>query len=330
MNIINRIRNKIRYIGDQKIAKSLVEREEVNPLAEHPEEYVYVIRRYPGAGFFSDFFYVLSHMEYANKKWGGQLKFIVDMENYPTLYKEDEPVHGITNQWEYYFRQPSEMKLSDVDKCGHIIYASNEFKTGNIPLYAGLQAPKVFPTQEVVDEINRRYLPGIPFTESTLVYINKGREIFENKKILGIHLRGTDMITDPTHPNPFTLDNLIDFIRKHELDQKYDKFFICGDTEKYVEIMKKTFPDKIIALDALRATDNIETGIHKQKNKRYRNKYKMGLEVIKDMMWLAMCDGLVCGHSNVAYAAIVYNNNNYEHLFVWNGNQYEQKSDKRD
>ena len=70
MNIVCRIKNKIRYIGDQKIAKSLVEREEVNPLAEHPEEYVYVIRRYPGEGFFSDFFYVLSHMEYANKKWG--------------------------------------------------------------------------------------------------------------------------------------------------------------------------------------------------------------------------------------------------------------------
>ena len=323
MNIINRIKNKIKYICDRKIAKSLVEREEINPLAEQPEEYVYVIRRYPGAGFFSDFFYVLSHMEYANKKWG-QLKFVVDMENYPTLYKEDESLDGITNQWEYYFRQPSSMKVTDIDKCGHIIYSSNGFKTGDIPLYAGLQAPKVFPTQEVVNEINRRYLPCIPFTESTLEYINKGRDIFENKKVLGIHLRGTDMIIDPTHPNPFTLDNLIDFIMKYELNQKYDKFFVCSDTEKYVEIMKKIFPDKTIVLDALRATNDIETGIHKQKNGRYRNKYKMGLEVIKDMMWLAMCDGLVCGHSNVTYAAIVYNNNKYKHLFVWNGNEYEQ------
>ena len=31
---------------------------------------------------------------------GGQrLKFVVDIENYPTLYKEDEAVDGITNQW---------------------------------------------------------------------------------------------------------------------------------------------------------------------------------------------------------------------------------------
>lgn len=260
------------------------------------------------------------------KNGGGQrLKFVVDMENYPTLYKEDEAVDGITNQWEYYFKQPSGIKISEIEKYGHIIYGSNGFKAGNIPLYAGLQAPKVFPTREIVDGINRAYLSNIPFTESTLQYINQGREVFEDKRVLGMHLRGTDMITDPTHPNPFTIDNLVNFIKENSLDKKYDKFFVCGDTEKYVTVMQRTFPDKIIVLDALRATKDVSTGIHKQKNSRYRNKYKMGLEVIKDMMWLATCDGLICGHSNVAYAAIVYNNNKYEHLFVWNGNGYEPK-----
>lgn len=259
------------------------------------------------------------------KNGGQQLKFVVDMQNYPTLYKEDDAVDGVTNQWEYYFWQPSKIQISDLEKYGHIIYASNGFKSGSIPIYAGVQAPKKFPTPAVVDEINEKYIPNIPFTDTTVNYINEGRGCLENQKVLGIHLRGTDMITDPIHPNPFTISDLIDFIKKNNLNEKYDKFFVCGDTEKYVDIIKESFPDKIIALDALRATDNIETGIHKQKNSRYRNKYKMGLEVIKDMMWLAMCEGLICGHSNVEYAAIVYNNNRYEHLFVWNGKAYEQR-----
>lgn len=74
MNVVNKIKNKIQYIKDQKIARNMIEEEIVNDLAEYPEGYVYVIRRYPGAGFFSDFFYVLSHMEYANQKWGATIK----------------------------------------------------------------------------------------------------------------------------------------------------------------------------------------------------------------------------------------------------------------
>lgn len=74
MNVVNKIKNKIQYIKDQKIARNMIEEEIVNDLAEYPEGYVYVIRRYPGAGFFSDFFYVLSHMEYANQKWGVTIK----------------------------------------------------------------------------------------------------------------------------------------------------------------------------------------------------------------------------------------------------------------
>lgn len=73
MNMIEKIKNKMKYIKDQKIAKSLIEKEVINSSIEYPNEYVYIIRRYPGAGFFSDFFYVLSHMEYAQEKWGGSI-----------------------------------------------------------------------------------------------------------------------------------------------------------------------------------------------------------------------------------------------------------------
>ena len=128
------------------------------------------------------------------KNGGGQrLEFVVDMENYPTLYKEDEAVDGITNQWEYYFKQPSGIKISEIGKYRHIIYGSNGFKAGNVPLYAGLQAPKVFPTREIVDEINSVYLPNIPFAESTLQYINHGREVFEDKIVLGMYFEQQKM-----------------------------------------------------------------------------------------------------------------------------------------
>lgn len=38
----------------------------------------------------------------------------------------------------------------------------------------------------------------------------------------------------------------------------------------------------------------------------------MGKEVLIDMLVLLLCDYLIYGHSNVAYAALVFNMNRYE------------------
>ena len=71
--MLEKIKNKMKYIKDQKIVKGIVEKEVTNLLAEHPGEYVYVIRHYLIASFL-DFFYVLSHIEYAQKNGGAVFK----------------------------------------------------------------------------------------------------------------------------------------------------------------------------------------------------------------------------------------------------------------
>jgi hypothetical protein len=56
-----------------------------------------------------------------------------------------------------------------------------------------------------------------------------------------------------------------------------------------------------------------------EKNERKHNKYKLGLEVIRDMYTLASCDGFIGGISQVAICAQinkVANKESYEDLIV--------------
>ena len=85
----------------------------------------YVIRRSPGAGFFSNLTYVLGHLQIAKK-----YKFtpVIDMENYPTIYNEKNIKNKTYNSWEYYFKKVSKYKLDEVYKSKNVIITSNFFE----------------------------------------------------------------------------------------------------------------------------------------------------------------------------------------------------------
>ncbi len=68
--MLEKIKNKMKYIKDQKIVKGIVEKEVTNLLAEHLGEYVYVIRHYLIASFFGLFLCIKSY-RICTKKWRG-------------------------------------------------------------------------------------------------------------------------------------------------------------------------------------------------------------------------------------------------------------------
>ena len=68
----------------------------------------YVISLSPGAGFFSNFGYVLNHLYIAEKM---NLSPIIDMKNFPTHYTEHSKIYSTKNAWEYYFKRCHKKKL---------------------------------------------------------------------------------------------------------------------------------------------------------------------------------------------------------------------------
>ena len=81
----------------------------------------YIIHRSElGAGFFSNYYWVLGHVVFARRF--GYIP-VVDMENYRTLYSEDEPVNGEANAWNYYFENVGSAGLDEAYRSGKYVLA---------------------------------------------------------------------------------------------------------------------------------------------------------------------------------------------------------------
>ncbi len=138
-------------------------------------------------------------------------------------------------------------------------------------------------------------------------------------QILGVHVRGTDMYrAGKQHPVP--TGETKDFSKIDRIIEEYniDKIFLCSDTESTVKLFRDYYGNRLVTTNSLRQIDDSGCGIHMDKTlgrNRQKHKYLLGEEVITDMYLLAHCNVLLCGASNVAFAALIYNHNLYKKVF---------------
>ena len=284
----------------------------------------YIIRLHePGSGFFSNYWFVVSHIVFADK-----LKYIpvVDMKNYNTLYREDHPVNGEENAWFYYFENKNKISLEDIYNSKKFVLSEDK------PLnkYGNRYSMKEyrFPT---IDSINffypliKQYISIRPEIIEEFKVQWKNSVGADKKSILGIHVRGTDM-KNLQNNHIIPVDNE-EYIRNaKEIIEKYeiDAVFIASDEKKVVQMFNDAFDEPkykrllVFSNSVYRNTIQYDAGkavgIHDQKFGQIRenHKYLLGLEVLKDAWFLSKCNYLLCGHSNVTNVAIYWNNHQYK------------------
>ena len=136
---------------------------------------------------------------------------------------------------------------------------------------------------------------------------------------LGVHIRGTDMNCTQGHNKPAELSCIIEKIRRTLKKTGLENIFLCTDEESIKKEIEKIFEGKVKSLEAYRSKGGNE-GIHLEScgGQRENHHYLLGLEVLRDAYLLGKCRSLVCGKSNVAYSAIVFNNNEYKKIVLTN------------
>ena len=156
----------------------------------------YVIRRSPGAGMFSNFIYVLNHLEIAKKN---SFIPIVDMENFTTIYNEKEKIDNTYNAWEYYFEKLNKYNLKEVYKSQNVIITENLFYDSfnhNI-------------CSQKLRSLGQKYL------KVKKKIVKKADDFFKENlrgKTLAIHYRGTSYKTSANHPYPTPIEQSIDYV----------------------------------------------------------------------------------------------------------------------
>lgn len=282
------------------------------------KKYYIINRSEGGAGFFSNYMWVLGHLIFAKKL--GYIP-VVDMENYPTLYSEVQPVNGEKNAWNYYFENVGSVLLKEA-------YDSGSFVMGqDMPLhkYEGKYCVGCYryPTKKAIEYY-------APIIEKNIILkkdlkdgfdADWGKNVSKGEKVLGIHVRGTDMKNNLGHPVPAAISTYLEHAKRIlEDDPEITKIFLATDEYNTIETFKKEFQDtrwSLFMTDAFRVWDTGEKkriGIHEThvENARPMHKYLLGKEVLNDAYFLNKCDYLLCGHSNISNVALLWNHNKYE------------------
>ena len=295
------LKNKISIEGDYSLILNLGKL--------NKDKTFYIIRRTPGAGMFSNIVYVLNHIKIANER-----KFIpiVDMENFVSIYSEDNSCLKESNSWMYYFKQISKFKLEEVYNSHKVIISSNNFYNFFNYHLEDKSLKKLFDANIVFKDYLKRYADS---------FANK---YFKSDRILGVHFRGTSYKTSAGHPLVPTKKQMLNLTNKILKKDNIDKIFLVTEETSHLKFFIKKFDKKVFYLkSSFRSNSNNAFTIYPRNNHRY----KMGSEIITETILLSRCDSFLFVNSNVSSAVMALNlNNNQKRYKIDNGFNSKNKT----
>lgn len=271
--------------------------------ALNPDKYFYVIRGF-GAGMFSNLQYVLANIRQAEIH--GMIP-VVDFENFYTVYKEPYAINNTNNAWNYFFKNVSKYTLEEVYKSKNVFINSGEYNW-DMGYY--------FSDKNLYDYYTRY----ISFSDDIYTqYLKYKKELFSDKRILGIQFRGWEMNSAAGHPFCPTIKQMFD--NTDEILTKYniDYIYLATEQEEYFDAYVKKYGDKIISTPYFRTKKHIN-GYKITPEPRRNHLYLMGKDIIINALLLADCNGLLHCGTNVSTFAKFHNHGNYEFEYsIFNG-----------
>jgi len=244
----------------------------------HPDKVFYIIQRHPGFGFFSNLIFVVNHIKIAL-----DMGFIpmVDMQNFTNIYNEKEKIFNTFNSWEYYYEQISPYTLEEVYKSKNIILTDRIF-------YAGNDFSNDINEKKELVEILNKYIKVKKNKLRAIRYLKN--KLFQNKKILGIHFRGTGYKFSQVR-YPITINQMINKVNELLETENYEKIFIMTEDENNFKVLEKYYGKKLIFSNtSVRGKTNMEVY---DKYPRSRHRYKIGRNVLIETYLLSYCDGFI-------------------------------------
>jgi len=254
-----------------------------------------------GRGLFSLLSSVLCYLDFAEKN---SLMPVVDFENYKCIYNEENEINGTKNSFEYYFEPVSPYSLKHVYNSQNFLVSGSGYPEGydytiaNIPGLFSVFSKYIRIRNEVSTKINN---------------LTVGKF---SSPVLGVHYRGKEMRTARGHWYPPSSKQMLYAIEKTLETFNYKSIFVSSEDESLIQIIYKAFPGLVFYnQNYYRSSGNAY-----KEYPRENHFYKLGLEVLTDMVYLSKCDSLISCSSNVAWFARFVNNNRYKsHIFINNG-----------
>lgn len=229
-------------------------------------------------GFFSLFLQVVYGIEFSQRVG---VPYHVDFGNLHYCYSDESSKEN--NFWNYYFDQP-------IKKLEEQMIPVPNLEIETFPL-------RVWHRNHF-RELNKKVIRNLLFSHEVNKLLERARAMLKDKSILGIQIRATDHKVEIP---PVKFEKILKLITKHI--SSYDGLFVSTDDSIVLEKLKSEFGDKVICNSVTRSVDS--NPVHR--NNSVSNRYSLGVEVITDCYCLSLCSKALLMHSNISYAAMLFN-----------------------
>lgn len=321
-----------KHINDKEYLEFFINRENNPMLLEFENrgqscigDCIYLIEEVgEGYGFFAEFHTMLQKLIFAETfhlkpyvRWGKEFLY----------YEED--IKSTQNAYEYLF-EPINGELGNRIDRAELLTISKKGQAGWIEekYHRGYDLSGEYLAKAA--DVYRRY---IRLNSQTAPEMQKEiHTLLGDKKTLAVHYRGTDFkMNYDNHPVCVTLEQELKVIRQTMREEGFEQIFLATDDKAAVEAFRAEFKKQIVFYSDV-ARSNSTTSVAFSKSNREMHHYLLAYEVLRDMLTLAACDGLVAGVSQVSICArIAKASEGKEYTYVHiidNGKNYNNKKFK--
>ncbi len=216
------------------------------------------------------------------------------------LYQEKEPVQGTRNVFEYYFEPVCGITDYKAETGRFVVYDDLDAHYGfdwiHIPMVDRDYQYTEADLERYADLMNQ-YIRLRPEIEQQ--FLDEREALFQGKKVLGVHGRGGDMkLAFLSHPLCVTSVEYIEETDKAMQEIGAELIFLATDDNEILEAFWQHFQDWVVYYDdVIRTSGRLHNCL--VETDRPLHRYKLGLEILRDVYTLASCDGLITGVSYV-------------------------------
>lgn len=289
-----RFRKNVYEIMDDVSLVHLLKMGEEN---NHPNYYL-IEPDASGSGFFADHRKLLGYLYFAD--YYGLCPVVKYGKGYS--YAEREPVNGTDNPFEYYFKQPAGVSLSDISVAKRVLKSRKEnafLVSQKYSIDKGYEF-----SEDYLAELGRVSAKYICLNDDTESWMQEQmKEVLGGKKTLGVHVRGTDFKRNYMgHPVKVETEEYIEATWRLLEKADYDRIFLATDDSGAVRNFQMQFGNRVVFYQDVVRSDGNETVMKSNSERKYHH-YLLGREVLRDAWTLGHCDGLVAGLSQVSMNA---------------------------
>ena len=287
---------------------------------KNPNETNYIIRSIndkspfyigPVHNLLANYFYVLSHIQYAKTK--GWIP-VVDQLHYPVYNSQKEPINGTTNAWEYFWQQPGGISLEEAYQSKNVVLSKQSW-FWQWDMGYDVEAYRDKATVEMYHQLSS----NVHFNSVTENYIIQAQKAIlpEADTVIGVNVRiggysAQSANQGEGHPVQPQIDQLISIVANKLMNGKNKRIFLASDTEFAVNKFQQAFGDKVILYPRLRTEIGKEFASDPQKQIYAPGKgYQTALDYLTEMEILSCCDSLIGTITSGFRYALVQNGNRF-------------------